>query len=339
MIHTIWFDFTNTPHVHFLMAVQRMIQTDETEFKYSLRDFSETRLLLEQYIGSDNYHLINSTYGKTKISKVLSVFSRYNSIRKSRINYDLSVSCGSDSAIWYSRLNHKKSIAFGDNDTAKQWTYGRFVDYSFFPDAIPTEILEKQGLKGKLYQYNGFKEDIYISYYEPDRNFLNNIPFNHYIVVRPENIHANYLKNGKVKSITPELLRVLSQKGHSIVYLPRYPQDRDYCRGFSNIFIPDKPLNGLDLCYHADAVLTGAGTLAREAACLSVPSFSFYAGKQLLAVDRKLISENKIFYSREPLDLAHEVEMSSKNEPDFSRSIDVREEVKYQLLGKIKSWF
>lgn len=320
------------------MAIQKMIQSDDMEFEYSLRDFSETKSLLEQYIGTGKYHLINSSYGKSKISKAFSVYSRYNFIRKAKINYDLSISCGSDSAIWYSKLNQKKSIAFGDNDTAKQWTYGRFVDYTFFPDAISTQVLERQGLKGKLYQYNGFKEDIYISYYEPDKFFLENLPFDHYVVVRPENIHANYLKSGKVHSITPELLKVLAKKGYNIIYLPRYPEDRTYSQGIKNIFIPKKTLNGLDLCYYADAVLTGAGTLAREAACLDVPSFSFYAGKQLLAVDRKLISEKKVFYSREPMNLVHQVEKSRKNEPAFSRSIDVREEVKNQLLKKIQSW-
>jgi len=335
----IWFDFTNTPHVHFLMAIKTMIQKDDNEFIYSLRDFSETKLLLEKYIGSSDYHLINTSYGKSKLTKAFSVLSRYNSIRKTKLKYDLSISCGSDSAIWHSKLNRKRSIAFGDNDTARQWIYGRFVDYACFPDAIPKKVLEKQGLAGKLHQYNGYKEDVYISYYEPDKKFFSKIPYENYIVIRPENIHANYLRSSNVESITPELLKGCAKKGYKIIYLPRYAQDREYCQGLSNIFIPETPLNGLDLCYYADAVLTGAGTLAREAACLGVPSFSFYAGKQLLAVDKKMISENKIIFSRDPSEIINRLARKSKHSLDNSRSIQVREELKAHLLEKINSWY
>lgn len=338
MIRKIWFDFTNTPHVHFLMAIKKMLQDKNVEFVYSLRDFSETKSLLEQYIGSTDYHLINTNYGKSKASKTFSVLSRYNSIRKIKIDYDLSISCGSESAIWHSKLNRKKSIAFGDNDTAKQWTYGRFVDFTFFPNAIPKDILERQGLKGKLYQYDGFKEDIYISYYTPDQDFLQNIPFDNYVVVRPENIHANYLNSKNVSSIVPALLKSLNKSGLNTIYLPRYPQDKEYTNGIDNVYIPDKPLNGLDLCYFSDAVLTGAGTLAREAACLGIPSFSFYAGKQLLAVDRKLISENKMFFSRDPSEILNKLIISKKNSPELSRSVNVREEIKQLLFAKIDSW-
>ena len=41
------------------------------------------------------------------------------------------------------------------------------------------------------------------------------------------------------------------------------------------IFVPEGPLNGLDVCY-SDAVLTGAGTFAREAAILGTPAISFF---------------------------------------------------------------
>ena len=68
----------------------------------------------------------------------------------------------------------------------------------------------------------------------------------------------------------------------------------------TNIFIPVKPMNGLDLCYHAEAVLTGSGTLAREAACLGVPAVSFYPSS-LLAVDKSLIDKGWVFHSRQIL--------------------------------------
>lgn len=335
MIQKVWFDVTNTPQVHFLLAVRKMLNEKFSDFTFTARDFSETKDFLSKYVESTELKIINSTYGRTNLKKIKSVLSRYDCIRSLDLNYDLSLSCGSDAAIWYSFFNRKRSIAFGDNDTAKQWTYSRFVDFAFFPSAIDSEILNRQGLKKKFYRYSGYKEDIYVSYYKPDREFKNNIPFEKYIVVRPENIHANYLKNRSVISIVPSLLAKLSGKGYNIVFLPRYQEDRKYSNGISNIYIPENPLNGLDLCYYADAVLTGAGTFAREAACLGIPAFSFYAGKELLAVDKKLIEDGKIYFSRNVSDLVEKVAKSSKNEPDFSRSMGVREELKEMLINVI----
>ncbi|MBN2420626.1 MAG: DUF354 domain-containing protein [Deltaproteobacteria bacterium] len=338
MIKKIWFDITNTPQVHFLLAVKKILNENYDHFIFTARDFSETTDLLGRFVNTTDLKIINSTYGKNNFQKIKSVFSRCNCIKSLKIDYDLSLSCGSDAAIWYSFFNRKRSIAFGDNDTAKQWTYSRFVDFAFFPDAINTDTLNRQGLKKKFYRYHGYKEDIYISFYKPDKNFKDNIPFENYIVVRPENIHANYLNNRSVSSIVPSLLARLSDKGYKTVFLPRYQEDRKYSNGISNIYTPEKPLNGLDLCYYADAVLTGAGTIAREAACLGIPAFSFYAGKKLLAVDKKLIEEGKIYYSRSASELVEKVSGSLKNEPAFSRSISVREELKGKLLNVIDSF-
>jgi len=166
---------------------------------------------------------------------------------------------------------------------------------------IDKKVFFKQGfLENKLYQYNGFKEDIYIADYQPDYRFLSEMPFDNYVLVRPENIQANYIRNGNVKSIAPELLKLLTQKGYNILYLPRYTFDREYAAGLKNIHIPPAPINGLDACYFADAVLTGAGTFAREAACLGVLAVFFYAGKELLTVDQAMTKKGWKFFSRDP---------------------------------------
>lgn len=338
MIKKVWFDITNTPHVHFLLAIQKTLGEEITGYLFTTRDFSETVDLLRNRLPDNNLIILNTKYGKSYLSKLVSIITRLKRISEQKMNYDLSISCGSEAAIWYSRLKGKRTIAFGDNDTARQWTYGRFVDYSFFPAAIDRNILERQGLKNKLYQYHGLKEDIYISYFKPDKRFKSRIPFNEYIVVRPENVHANYLRNSTVKSITPSLLRILANRGYKVIYLPRYTEDISYADGLDNIFIPNSPINGLDLCYHSNAVITGAGTLAREAACLEVPAFSFYAGKELLAVDKQLINDNKIYYSRDPNDIADRIKYTKRSELNFSRSISVREEVKNKLLEVISMW-
>ncbi len=333
----IWFDITNTPQVHFLLGIKSILE-NEHQFVFSAREFSETSKLLSQKL-NDPFVTIGSHYGKSYIKKIFGLFYRFQKVYQQRIDFDVSISNGSENAIWTAKLRGKKSIAFGDNDTARQWTYGHFVDFSFFPDAINRTLLNKQGLKNnRLYLYHGYKEDIYLSYYKPDSSFLSKIPFTNYVVVRPENIMANYIRNDSANTITPELLKLLSNRGFNILYLPRYDFDKDYAKGIKNIYIPDQPLNGLDAAFFSNAVLTGAGTFAREAACLGVPSVSFFAGNTLLAVDKQMIKQGKMFFSRKPEDIIDFTIKSNKEEPELKRSIQVRDEVATKLKDVLSSF-
>ena len=321
-----WFDVTNTPQVHFLLAIKKGLEDGRSSFQFTSRDFSETVQLLRNNLNGYNINIIGRHYGNNQITKALGLMNRFWNIKRIPLDYDVSISMGSESAVWKTFLERKISIAFGDNDTAKQWTYGKFVNYAFFPNAIPSDILYRQGLKGKMYQYDGFKEDIYLSYFKPDKTFKSSLPFEEYVIVRPENIQANYMKSSP-KSITRSLLKCLSENGYRILYLPRYRFDKEYASGIENIFIPDKPINGLDACYYANAVLTGAGTLAREAACLGVPAISFYAGKNLLAVDRKMINDGWLYHSRDPKDIIIKLRSMKRKNVSLERSISVRKEV------------
>ncbi|MDY0222709.1 MAG: DUF354 domain-containing protein [Desulfobacterium sp.] len=329
----IWFDITNTPHVHFQLALYRGLKKDAYTFEFTAREFSETTRLLKAHLGS-SFKILGGHHGKNYFGKITGLAIRAMSVYQQSPEFDVSISNGSESAIWTSWLKRKRAIAFGDNDQARQWTYSRFVDYCFFPSAINKTILINQGIKkNKLYQYNGYKEDIYIADYQPDQQFLSELPFNNYVLVRPENIQANYIRNGNVRSIAPELLRLLTGKGYNVLYLPRYAFDRNYAEGLKNVHIPSAPVNGLDACYFADAVLTGAGTFAREAACLGVPAVSFYAGRELLMVDQSMIEKGWTFFSRNPEEIVNHLPQTRRRAIGIERCKAVKSEV----LNKLKN--
>ena len=69
--------------------------------------------------------------------------------------------------------------------------------------------------------------------------------------------------------------------------------------GYANVWYPAGPLNGLDVCYYTKAMLTGAGTFAREAALLGVPAVSFFPRNEFLTVDVVLQEQGKEFKSRD----------------------------------------
>ncbi len=333
----IWFDITNTPHVHFQLALYRGLNNGAYAFEFTAREFSETTRLLKEHLGS-SFKILGGHHGKNYLDKVTGLAARAMSVYQQSPEFDVSISNGSESAIWTSWLKRKRAIAFGDNDQARQWTYSRFVDYCFFPSAINKNILIKQGIKNnKLYQYDGYKEDIYIADYQLNPQFISELPFDNYVLVRPENIQANYIRNGNVRTIAPELLRLLTGKGYNVLYLPRYSFDRDYAKGLKNVYIPSAPVNGLDACYFADAVLTGAGTFAREAACLGVPAVSFYAGRELLRVDQSMIEKGWTFFSRNPEEIVNHLPQTRRRAIGIERCMSVKSEVLKKLEDVINA--
>jgi hypothetical protein len=329
MNKTIWWDLTNVPHVNFLLPFIHQF-SERFNHQFSIRDFAETKSLFEKRIGEE-YLLVGKHKGEHKVKKVIGVFERAVGLHRKLSQFDIKISVGGDASGMVAKWRGKKSITFDDNEKAPNWRYSRFTDFAFWPKAIATEVILRQGFKtNKLYQYNGFKEDVYLADYKPDESFLSLLPFSDYVVVRPENIQANYVKGNNL-SIVPKLLEQLDNKGVNVLFLPRYEQDKIYAKGKRNIFIPDTAINGMDACYYSNAVLTGAGTMAREAACLGVPAFSFYAGKKLLTVDQKMISDGWMFFSRDPSVLIERFLKSSKKEPDLARCMLVQQEVKSKL--------
>jgi predicted glycosyltransferase len=57
------------------------------------------------------------------------------------------------------------------------------------------------------------------------------------------------------------------------------------------IVIPIKVIDGLNLIWHSDLVVSGGGTMNREAAALGIPVYSIFRGK-IGAVD-KYLADNK----------------------------------------------
>lgn len=329
---TIWFDFTNVPHVSFLLPIIKHF--NEFNHIYSIRDFAETKSLFDKYIGKENY-LVGTHKGKNKILKVIGSLSRIPSLFIKIPHFDVKISVGGDASSIVAKLKGKYSITFDDNEKAPNWRYSKFSDLAFWPEAVSLQTLLNQGFKKqKLIQYNGFKEDMYLADYQPDYDFLSQLPFKNYVVVRPENVEANYTSRNSI-SIVPQLLKKFKSLNKNVLFLPRYRHDREYASKFDNVFIPGSAVNGLDACFFSEAVFTGAGTMAREAACLGIPAFSFYSGKELLTVDQKMIEKDWLYFSRNPEELIEKFLNTNKREPDLSRP----NKVKNQILSSLDEFF
>jgi uncharacterized protein len=330
---TIWFDFTNPPHVNFYNPLVKRYSGMDYEIKATARDFVETIDLLKLY--SIYFKVYGKHGGKKKLSKILALLRRYASLYANIWNFDYSFSSNYEAPL-ISWLKRKPAFVFDDNDISPNWLYSKFASWVVSPKYIDRSAMHSMGIRPKqLLTYDGFKENIYIADYIPDPNFLQQIPFSNFVTVRPENIQATYVTDG-VKSIVPGLVNKLIQKGYNILFLPRYKSDRDLVAVNEHIFIPDKPLNGLDVCYYSQAVLTGAGSFSRESAVMGTPAVSFFAGKQFLGVDKEMFKRQMVFFSRNDDEIIDFLSKAKKKVFNPSISKEVQEDL-YNILNKAMS--
>ena len=319
----IWYDLTNVPHVHFLRPIINHLDEKGCNAVFTLRDFLETEHLYKELI-SRPYLLLGKHAGGRKCKKIISMIDRIVKLYQGLHDFDVKISIGGDASEIVSMLKRKPSITFDDNELAPNWIYSRFAEYSFWTDAVEESILLKQGFrKERLCRYPGYKEDVYIADFQPDESFLSCIPFSSFVLLRSENINANYVTSS-ARYLFPKILDELNKASVNVVVLPRNPIDRVIAKRYDNVFVPERAINGLQACYYADAVITGAGTLAREAACMGIPAISFFAGKDLMAVDKKMIQQNMLWHSRDAIDIVSKAISAKKKDVDLKRSKEVQ---------------
>lgn len=315
----IWIDFDNTPHVNVLLPLINKLESKH-EFLLTARNVFETVPLLRKK--GINPRVYGTHKGKNRIKKVYGLVARIMQLFFNLPKFDIGFSLGGNTTSTISKLRGKPSIVFSDNDISFKAPAYKFGSHFIFPSYFDhSKISKKYNVKAShIYTFNGFKENIYIADYEPDPSFLNSLPFTKFITIRPENLKASYVPIDS-KTIVKDLFEVF--KDFNILFLPRYKEERDYAKGFDNIYIPDEPLNGLDVCYYTDAMLTGAGTFAREAALLGTPAVSFFPGKTFLTVDLIMQEKGWEFKSRNPIEILDYVKTAKKrpNQIEYSKKI------------------
>lgn len=247
------------------------------------------------------FRTIGGHQGSTTAAKGIGTALRTLRLAGTLPRFDASVASLGVPAVLAARMRGRPAIGFLDGDlpTMNLRACAPFVDRLFVPTVFADDVLDAYGLGRRAVRYDGFKEDLAAAGYAPDPAFPSRLPFRDYVLVRAEALRAEYVPHD-APSLVPELVRRFEERGVPVLFLPRYLEDRAYAEGRRGVFMPPGPVNGLDACHYARAVLTGSGTLAREAAVLGVPAASFFPGRQLLSVDREMVRRSWIFHSRDP---------------------------------------
>ncbi|MGZ8906049.1 MAG: DUF354 domain-containing protein, partial [Methylobacter sp.] len=144
---------------------------------------------------------------------------------------------------------------------------------------------------------------VYVPEFIPDPSLVAQLNLNCdnvIVTVRPPANEAHY-HNPESEALFVEFMnRVCSTPGIKAILLPRNKLQETQIRKNwpqwfkdSNVIIPKQAVNGLNLLWHSDLVVSGGGTMNREAAALGVPVYSIFRGKSG-AVDRQLQNEGRL---------------------------------------------
>jgi uncharacterized protein len=332
MEREIWIDIINPSHpLFFRPLIKELYKTNIVTI--TLRDRGETIKLAEQF------GLYGRIYGKDyedPIKKIVSFANRTFAMCYSIKNFDYAISFENPMSVTISKLRGKKSILLLDNDLKYKIQNNFFQNLEskiklqantiIIPRACD-QTFKKYNKNDKFKTYNGYKEDFYIADYQPDDNSLEKLPFDDYILIRGEALASFYVN--KKQTILPQLFDLLTKENINILFLARDKSDFNYFPKKENISLLNEPINGLDLIYYSNVVLTGSGTMAREAACMGKPAVSFFPGNELLSVDIHLINEGKILHSRDPKEIVEYVlsNYKKKRTLHLERSANVKKEI------------
>ncbi|HLA95506.1 MAG TPA: DUF354 domain-containing protein [Pyrinomonadaceae bacterium] len=300
----IWIDLGNSPHVPFFKALAEEFVLRGHEVVWTARDYAQTVELAEK--AGIKTEVFGTHGGKNVLAKAAKFGKRViDLVRWARgKKIDLAVSHNSQEPLIAARLLGISSVNLMDYEhhPGNHLSF-RAAKRVIVPSSFPDEALRRFGVSDKkVRRFDGIKEDVYLANFEPDLNFVNELrtigiePEDVLIVVRPHAPEALYHRQYENEILDKLLDRLAGFENTKIVLLPRKKYQGDELKTKhpqANIIVPQNALDGANLIAAADMVISGGGTMNREAAALGVPAYTIFAGKQA-AIDEYLIGEGRL---------------------------------------------
>lgn len=335
----LWIDLANSPHVPFFKALAARFVERGHEIETTARAFAET-VSLAKTAGFDA-QVVGAHGGRQVSAKAGSLMSRAWSLATwaRKRNFDLAISHNSYSQILAARALRIRRVTLMDYEyqPANHLAF-RLTSRIIVPASFPARRLRRYGASaGKVRRYHGTKEDVYLADFQPDPAFATELcelgvrPDNVLVLMRPPAHDALYHRFQN-KLFDEALALLLGQANVQVILLPRNETQRATYAAQANdrLIVPAKPLNGANLIAASDLVISGGGTMNREAAALGVPVASIYAG-QWAAVDQELIKEGRLQRIATSEDL-RKLSVQKKSSSKPRRAVEVIDEVVRLIL-------
>ncbi|MBI3404792.1 MAG: DUF354 domain-containing protein [Acidobacteria bacterium] len=248
------------------------------------------------------YRLVGRHSGKNKILKIAGLLYRALQlipvVLREKPNLSLSV-CSRAQLLACAALG-APTVVMGDYEYATGWSVVR-PSYLLCPEVIPTSMLKLH--PDQVWKYPGIKEDVYVPQFVPELGIRQQLGLREedlVVTVRPPASEAHYHNPHSDELFEAAVEFLAMNPDVRLVALPRNESQADVLRAHwpeyfasGKMRIPRSVVDGLNLIWHSDFVVSAGGTMNREAAALGVPVYSAFGG-QIGAVDRYLIQQGRL---------------------------------------------
>ncbi|MEN8007121.1 MAG: DUF354 domain-containing protein [Candidatus Krumholzibacteriota bacterium] len=295
----IWFDADNGPHVLIMRPLLGELTRRGHEVVFTARDRTSTCELLDLY--GFSYRKVGAEYGKGMSGKVRGTLGRAWALTRAMRGVGPAVSFGHGSRALpiAARIMGVPTVTMYDYEWVDPRLFNWFCRSILMPEAITPDRCSAAGISSdKVVSYPGFKEELYLGGRDLDTTIAADLGLRQdavKVLLRPPATTAHY-HNPEAEIILDAILEKLASVDDvQLVFLPRTPDQLALPKkaGVSEIIVPQKVYDGPSLVATMDMVISGGGTMTREAAIMGVPSYSFFRGKSGM-VDEALAAAGKL---------------------------------------------
>jgi len=311
----IWLDLDNTPHVPFFKPIVARLESRGYETIITARRAFQVCELAQRM--RMRHKRIGRHHGKSNLLKGFGLFWRAVRLLPFAMREapHVALSHGSRAQIIAARLLGIPTVAFSDYEHTTMFRCMR-PEWEIMPSVIP--LSEADCRPEKVRQYHGMKEDVYVPLFTPTPTILEGLHIREdaiVVTVRPPATEAHYHNPEAEILFEAAMDKVLRDERCRIVLLPRNMNQlawlrRHWPRWFldGRVVVPPAVIDGLNMLVHSDLVVSGGGTMNREAAALGIPVYSIFRGR-IGGVDRCLSEQGRLTFVETPEDVEDKLQI------------------------------
>jgi uncharacterized protein len=307
----VWVDIENPPQVQYLLPLVRAFRRSSHDVLVTARDYGIAFDLLNQ--NGVEFSPVGKHFGASKLAKVVGNLRRSLVLRRfvSRVGPPRLVVSASRSAALAARSLGIPSFVVCDYEHVNLAVFRATRSHILYPDVINREAFIARGIaRDRLIPFRGMKEDLSFADVDIDREPPAELPelttrTLPRVLIRPPAEESHYHRK-ESSDVAQRVLQHFSARNDCVVlYSPRYDWQVASLWRFDwkvrpvvlHAAIPFVPL-----LKSVDVVVSGGGTMTREAAYLGVPAISIFHGTPG-GVDAYLESLGRLTIIRELSDL------------------------------------
>lgn len=289
-----WVDIDNPPQAQYLSPIARELRNRGHTVLVTSRNDEPTLAVLSNR-GEAAIPVVGP-FGASSLAKYSGTVwrvLRLLAIVRRRIGKPDAAISTSRSGVMAARLMGVHSFTILDYEGVEMGAFIKSGTTILHPDVVPAENFASRGFPPeRLRSFPGIKEDIALIHLGPThgdsrpRLFTPNESCAS-ILIRPPSQTSHYRVDESIRVLDLLLDHLSSQDDLQVVFSPRSVEQIEMIRSREwalEAIVLERPVPVMDLLASVDHVITGGGTMLREAAWLGVPASTIFQG-ELSAVD------------------------------------------------------